>query len=208
MLHYDLERGLALEREPAGQHLVHDHAERINIRPVGDLAALGLLGRDIVHRADGLLHHARLLRRREGRDAEIGQLCGAVAQDDDVLRLDVLMDDAARMRMNEGARDLFCEENTLLPRQAALLLKIFLEGHALDELHHDIIRAVLVSDVIDRNDIVMAELGDSTGLDGKALADVGVLGELLLEDLDRHISSEYGIARAVNYRHAADADHV
>ena len=141
-------------------------------------------------------------------DAEIGQRRGAVAQDDDVLRLDVLMDDAARMRVNERARDLLCKEDALLPRQAALLLQIFLEGHALDEFHYDIVRAVLVSDVIDRNDVVMAELCNSTGLDGKTLADVGVLGERLLEDLDRHVSSEYGIARAVDHRHAAYADHI
>ena len=100
-----------------------------------------------MHRADGLLHHAGLLRGGKGRDAEVGQLGGTVAQDDDVLRLDILMDDAAGVRMHQRAADLLREEHSLLPVQVAFSLQIFLEGHALDQLHDDIVRAVFAAHV-------------------------------------------------------------
>ena len=208
MLHDHLQRGLAFKRQLAGEHFVHHDAERIDIRPVVDLGALGLLGRDIVHRADGLLHHAGLLRGREGRDAEVGQLGCAVAQDDDILRLDVLMDDAAGVRMHERAADLLCKEHRLLPGQAALFLQIFLEGDALDQLHDDIVRAVFAADVVHGDDVVMAELGDRLGLDREPLADIRVPGVFVLEYFYGDITVEHMAARAVDDRHAAHADHV
>ena len=68
-----------------------------------------------MHRADGLLYHAGLLRGSERGNAEIGQLCRAVPQDDNVLRLNVLMDDAARVCVHECAGNLLSKENGLLP---------------------------------------------------------------------------------------------
>ena len=206
VLHDDLERGFALERQLAGQHFVHHHAERVQVGAVVDLAALGLLRRDIVHRADGLLHHAGLLRGSERGNAEIGQLCRAVPQNDNVLRLHVLMDDATRVCVHERAGNLLGEENGLLPRQMALALQILLEGDALDQFHNDIIRAVLAADVEHGNNIVVAQLGNGARLNGEPLADIRVLRELLFEHLECHIAPENGIPRPVNDRHAADAD--
>ena len=206
VLHDDLERGFALKRQLAGQHFVHHHAERVQVGAVVNFAALGLLRRDIVHRADGLLHHAGLLRGSERGNAEIGQLCGAVPQNDNVLRLNVLMDDAARVCVHECAGNLLSEENGLLPRQMALALQILLEGDALDQLHNDIIRAVLAADVEHGNNIVVAQLGNGARLNGEPLADIRVLRELLFEHLECHIAPENGIPRPVNDRHAADAD--
>ena len=206
VLHDDLERGFALKRQLAGQHFVHHHAERVQVGAVVDLAALGLLRRDIVHRADGLLHHAGLLRGSERGNAEIGQLCRTVPQDDNVLRLNVLMDDAARVCVHECAGNLLSEENGLLPRQMALALQILLEGDALDQLHNDIIRAVLAADVEHGNNIVVAQLGNGARLNGEPLADIRVLRELFFEHLECHIAPENGIPRPINDRHAADAD--
>ena len=206
VLHDDLECGFALKRQLAGQHFVHHHAERVQVGAVVDLAALGLLRRDIVHRADGLLHHAGLLRGSERGNAEIGQLCGAVPQNDNVLRLNVLMDDAARVCVHECAGNLLSEDNGLLPRQMALALQILLEGDALDQLHNDIIRAVLAADVEHGNNIVVAQLGNGARLNGEPLADIRVLRELFFEHLECHIAPENGIPRPVNDRHAANAD--
>ena len=206
VLHDDLECGFALKRQLAGQHFVHHHAERVQVGAVIDLAALGLLRRDIVHRADGLLHHAGLLRGSERGNAEIGQLCRTVPQDDNVLRLNVLMDDAARVCVHECAGNLLSEENGLLPRQMALALQILLEGDALDQLHNDIIRAVLAADVEHGNNIVVAQLGNGARLNGEPLADIRVLRELFFEHLECHIAPENGIPRPVNDRHAANAD--
>ena len=75
-----------------------------------------------MHRADGLLHHAGLLRGSERGNAEIGQLRRAIAQNDNILRLYVLMDDAARVCVHECPGNLLGEENGLLPGQMALAL--------------------------------------------------------------------------------------
>ena len=206
VLHDDLERGFALKRQLAGQHFVHHHAERVQVGAVVNFAALGLLRRDIVHRADGLLHHTGLLRGSERGNAEIGQLCRTVPQDDNILRLNVLMDDAARVCVHECAGNLLSEENGLLPRQMALALQILLEGDALNQLHNDIIRSVLAADVEHGNNIVVAQLGNGARLNGEPLADIRVLRELLFEHLECHIAPENGIPRPVNDRHAADAD--
>ena len=42
-------RGVAVEGRPPGQHFVHHDAKRVEVGPVVDLAALGLLGGNIVH---------------------------------------------------------------------------------------------------------------------------------------------------------------
>ena len=158
VLHDDLQCSFALKRQLAGEHLVHHNAERIDIRPVIDLGPFGLFRRDIMHRADGFLHHTRLLRGGKGCNAEVGQFCSAVPQDDNVLRLDVLVDNAAGMRMDERPADLLCKEYRFLPGQAALFLQILLEGNALNQFHDDIIRTVFAADIINRHDVVMAEL--------------------------------------------------
>ena len=105
--------------------------------------------------------------------------CRTVPQNDNVLRLNVLMDDAARVCVHECAGNLLSEENGLLPRQMTLALQILLEGDALDQLHNDIIRAVLAADVEHGNNIVVAQLGNGARLNGEPLADIRVLRELL-----------------------------
>ena len=70
-------RRLAVEGGLAGQHLVHDHPQRIEVGPLVHPAASGLLGRDIVDRAERLAGQGALGRGDAG-DAEIGHLDAAV----------------------------------------------------------------------------------------------------------------------------------
>jgi hypothetical protein len=107
MLAEELALTLALERRPSGEHLEEDAAERVDIGAVIDLAgAAALLGRHVRRRSD---HQAavRLLRRRlvpeQLGDAEVehdGALAALhllVADEHDVIGLEIAVDDAARV---------------------------------------------------------------------------------------------------------------
>ena len=110
-------------------------------------------------------HKIRLLRERvggvgEAGDAEVSDLDAAVAKHHDVLRLDVAVDDAARMRVRERLHDLRDEVQRLTPVELAALFHILLERDAVDELHDDILR-LAAADVVDRDDIRVREHCDS-----------------------------------------------
>ena len=86
-------------REPPGNELVEDDAERVDVGPQVDVAAVaaGLLRAhvrerplDRSHRA----HHRRHVGIRDAREAEVEDL-GAGVGDEDVRRLQVAVDDAA-----------------------------------------------------------------------------------------------------------------
>ena len=75
VLHDDLERGFAPRTaacRSAFRYIITP--SEVQVGAVINFTALGLLRRDIVHRADGLLYHAGLLRGSERGNAEIGQL--------------------------------------------------------------------------------------------------------------------------------------
>ena len=113
-------------------------AEGVDVGGGGGGAALGLLGRDVGGRA----HHLAGLGERHSLggpgDAEVGHLDPPVGRDDQVGRLDVAVDDAARVGDTEGigglghqvADDLRVERGAG-PQQVGQRL-------ALDELHHEV----------------------------------------------------------------------
>ena len=100
----------AAEREDAREHLIERYAERIEVAAGidGAVHAPGLLGRHIGERARddlGRLGGLALARQAES-NAEAGQArkpVGAIHQD--VGRLDVLVDEAAPMRLAESGSD-------------------------------------------------------------------------------------------------------
>src|SRR5512132_2910234 len=98
-------RAAAGERSVAGEHLVRDYAERINVRAGIDIgAAEGLLGRHVAdgtHRHPGasqsLAGYVMWTGQRRG-DAEIGENRLAIFEED-VLGFDVAMNDALLVRV-------------------------------------------------------------------------------------------------------------
>ena len=100
MLHRDLDRRLAAERRLAGEHLVEDDADRVEVGALVDGGAARLLGREVLRRPDdraglGHLAHAR------ARDAEVRDLEAPVRVGHHVVRLDVPVDDALAVREAE-----------------------------------------------------------------------------------------------------------
>ena len=69
------------------------------------------------------------------------------------MRLDVAVDDPARMCVLKRLCDLRREMERLAPVQLTLLLHILLERDPVDQLHYDIIEAVGVRHIVDAHDI-------------------------------------------------------
>jgi hypothetical protein len=86
--------------------------------------------------------------------------------------------------------------------QGALLVDELFEGEAFEVLHDDKVGAVVVTDVVDDDDIGMAELGSRAGLSLEALDELLVEGELGREDLDGHVAIEGRLEGAVDHGHA------
>ena len=202
----DLADAAALIGLVAGEHLVHHDAEGVQIAArVGALAA-GLLRRDIVDRADRLPLVLDDLVFQRG-DAEVGHLDGAVLEQHDVVGLDVAVDDAALVRVLERAGDLPGEMQRLPPAERAAALHIHLERDPVDILHHEVFDVVRAADVVDRDDVVVGELGDRVRLREEAAAELLVLRHLRPHDLHGDLTVEAVIRSLVDHGHAALADH-
>ena len=197
---------LAVVGRVAGEHLVHDHAQRVEVGAEVDPAALGLLGGDIVHRAQGFPGEGGLGGGHPG-NAEVGHLDAAVLEDHDVVGLDVPVDNPAAVGMLQCLGDLGGKVQRFPPVEHALLLHVLLQGDAVDELHDDIVHIVRMGHVIDIDDIGMREHGDGLGLGMEAAAKLCILRQLVLEDLDGHQPVEPVTPRLIHHGHAAGSDH-
>ncbi len=75
--------------------------------------------------------------------------------------------------------NLYCNADGLLCRQPDLLLNIFFECDTLHQLHHDIMNAIFLSDIIDIHDIWMHESRGSLRLHAEFRHKVPVFRKLL-----------------------------
>ena len=194
-----------VEGQAPRQHLIEHHARGVDVGARVDPVAPRLLGGDVVHRSERLLREGLPLV-FQARDAEVCDLHAPVAQHHDVLGLDVAVDDAAAVRVGECAHDLGDEVHRLAPVHAAAALHILLEGDPVDQLHDDILRVTRGGDVIDRDDVRMGELGNGARLVAEAAAELRVVRQFVLENLDRHETVQPVTLRLVDVGHAAAAD--
>ena len=194
-----------LKGQAAGEHLIEHHACGVDVAPCVDAVSPGLFRGDVVDRAQCLLGQGLGGVLQTG-DAEVGHLHAAVPQHHHVLGLDIPVDDAAAVCVGEAPHDLGDEVQRLPPVQLAPLLHILLEGDAVDQLHDDVLHIAAPGHVVHRHDVGVGELGDSLGLRVEPAAEVLVLGQVALEDLDRNQAVEPVAFGLVDHRHAPGAD--
>ena len=96
----------------AGQHLVDDHTQRVEVAAAVEVgSADDLLGADIFERADDEAGAGQLVDRHivaaadHAGDAEIGEIGRAAVIEQDVARLYVAMEDAVGVGIVEGVAD-------------------------------------------------------------------------------------------------------
>jgi hypothetical protein len=193
----DLERGLA------GQHGVDDARQRELIGARIHRLPRDLLGR---HVPDGPDHHVH--RRQLGRLAQLGHpevehLHLPVVGEEDVLRLQIAVGDVARMRRLERRRHLL-RDLERLDQLHPPAIHARAERLTVEELEHDVGQPVVGDVVVDQlDDVGVLERGDDLRLATEAGQRLGVVGELVAQELDREALGHTHVPRFVDGGHAA-----
>ncbi len=195
------------EREPAAEHLVEHHPERVEISPTIERSSLDLLGRHVRERPH---EHARI--GLDGgsvdalRDAEVDDLGRRVGArralgEEDIARLDVAVDHPERVGRREPAADLGSDVGRSARRERLVAPQPLLERLAGEQLHAQEGVGPVLAGLVDRDDVRVAYL---RGL--ARLREEAVLPVRIEEQLERDLAAFGEIARAVDDRHAAAAE--
>ena len=127
--------------------------------------------------------------------------------ENEVLRLHVAMDDAARVGVREAGAHLHHDRRDALRGELLLLLHQRTELDAVEELHCKIQRSVgLLTEVEHARDVRMVEpaRGERLGIEPTAKVDVALEG--LVEELHRDRHHQLTMAGLVHGAHAAATD--
>ncbi len=201
-----LHRIIGIEGRPIGQELVEDRSCRELVRALVH-AAPRLLGR---HVAEGA--HDQAGSREPGvgggdaGDAEVEDLHLPVAQDEDVPRLDVAVDDPVLMGVVEPVADLDHQGQLVLERDLAALADEELELLAVEELHDDEEATLVLAQVVDDDDVRVVEAG--AGLGFPVESGLQLVGDLRFarDHLERDEPIEDRVVGLVDGAHPAAAD--
>ena len=181
------------------------------------LVAARLLGRHVQRRAE---HHAGLGQplgllllaggaQRLG-DAEVHDLDEVellALQEEQVLGLDVAMHDALGMRGAQRGRGLRGDAQRALLGQLVLAREALGERFAIEVLHHHERAAVIgVADVVDVDDVLVADRARELRLLLESRDDRLALRILLEQDLHRDALADQGVSRLVDRTHPALTD--
>ena len=115
------------------------------------------------------------------------------------------MDDARLVGGVEGTHDLPGDLDCLLDGEGPAI-DAGGEGFAIDQLEHQGGGAAVVFEAVDRGDVRVVEGSEHPRLALDAGQPLGVPRELGRQDLDRDLATEPGVARTVDFAHAARSE--
>ena len=202
------------EGELARRHLEQGDPDRIEIAAgVDGSLARGLLGGHVRRRAH---HRARLGIpaadfRGELGDAEVHQLhhvaTAGLLDQEDVVRLEVAVDDAAIVRRLQRAAALQQDGAGALKRHGPPRFQESLQRHAVQELHHEVVPAFVGDvEVEDLDDVVVADEVDRPRLVEEAVHH-RLLGRVLrMQHLDRDLGPDGRVLAQIDGAHSAFAE--
>ena len=122
--------------------------------------------------------------------------------------LDVAVHDAAPVREPRRLEDLLDDVDRVLGIERAVLLHDLLEIAAAQVLHRDVVGAVPLPAVEHLDDVGMREAGGRGRLALEARDELRVLGEPMMQQLQRDLAPELGVLGEPHVAHAARADPV
>jgi hypothetical protein len=209
---------LAGERAPSGQALVQHATERPQVDAPVDRPAARLLGRHVGRRADepacfrrqrAVVRGAAAVSARDRlREPEVEQLhfrLEPVERQTDVGRLEVAVDHARVVRRLEPLGDLASDRERLRDRERAAPQPVLerLAGH---ELEREEVEPIRVIDAVDLRDAGVVERRERPRLALESREPLRILGEALRQDLDRDVTPETRVARAIHLAHRTRAE--
>src|SRR5260221_7568501 len=123
-----------------------------------------------------------------------------------VVRLDVAVHDAASVRVGERPCDLAQYARSVGRWEWSLRAEPVSQCLALDVAHDEEDEAVCLTHTMNRNDVRMREPGGGASLLHESLARRGECCEMHRENFDRNVAIELHVAREVNDSHSAASD--
>ena len=196
--------GLVRERHLAGQRLVEHGGERVEVAGRADGLTADLLRRRVVEGAEVLARQRRAAVAGALRQPEVGQV-GAVAVDEDVLRLHVAVDEPRAVGGVERGRNVREQDEHALRLELAALGEPLQVGSLHEPHRHEEARLALAR-LVDGNDVRMLERRLQHRLAPEALAEAGVGAQGRREDLERNDAVERELRRLVDRAHATGAE--
>ncbi|SCE23907.1 hypothetical protein GA0115235_11505 [Streptomyces sp. DpondAA-F4a] len=185
----DLQRGAACERRAARDQFVQQDARAVDVHGGGLRTALGGLGCHVGGRADELVGPGQSRGVGQPRDAEVGEhrvhLAVALVEQH-VGGLQVAVDDAVGVTGGERVRDLGGEQGGGDRGERTVLPEVAVQVGTVDQVHHQGEQVALDDEVPGAHDVRVGEPQQHGALTQEAHHDVRVVGQLLLEHLDRH----------------------
>ena len=177
MLEQHGDRRLGDERPLAHEHFVQHHAQRVHVRSVIDRLARRLLGAHVLGGADHAAGHRQVGALEQPGQAEVGQHHPTVIGGEHVAWLDVAMDHAAGMGIVETRRDLVEEVGNAAVVEANV--HQVGQGWTFDVLEDQVWHAALVlAEVVDGDDVRMAQVGGGARFTAEPLHELGGGGEI------------------------------
>ncbi len=200
--------GRGFEGRPAGEHLVEDRSQRIDVGRRADLAgqSLRLLGGHVAGRphdlaADGVA----ILDLQPLGQAEVGDLRRAVGVEQDVGRLQVAVDDPDAVDRTDGAGERGRQLGGLAGRHRRAGQPLG-ERASLEHLEREVRHAADLAHLVDLDDVGMAYLGDDLGLDAESAELLGFDLEIVPDHLEGDRSLERPLEGLVDDPHPATAE--
>src|SRR5262249_15785108 len=148
--------------------------------------------------------HGAYLRRLEFRQAEVENLDAAILRDEQVLRLQITMHDAFGMGGGQPVGNLLSVVNNNAHRQRAFV-QLFAQYFAFQQFGHNEWVALVIADVVHRQNVWVIERRGSESLLLEAEQSVGVLRKRGGQDFDGDFAVEPSVAGAPDFAHPARA---
>ena len=199
-----VERRLGLERGPAGQQLVQNRAQAVDVGQRGDFPPLPgrLLRRHVGRRPhDGPGAGQLAVALNPPGQAKVGNVGLSLAVQQDVPRLEVAVDDAALVGVVNRSSDRGEQPCRLLggaPKAS--------QRAALDQLHAEVRLPLVFADLVDGHDVGMIKVGRRFGLGAEAQRLIGGGHLPGQEHLEGHGAVEIDLPRPEDDTHAAARD--
>ena len=207
----DPANGLAGEcsgiRGPAGQHLVQDDSQGVDVGARVDAAGIvDLLGRGVGDRAEHrpVAGEALVGLLARGGDAEVRELHVALAGDQDVARLDVAVDHAALMRVAQGFRDLVEDQRRRVGGKVAFPADQLVQRDPVDILLDDVVVASLLEVIVHLHDVIVLEVHHQARFPPEAFHGTADAPEV--ESFQEHDPVQGGVPGLVQRPHPALGD--